>query len=440
MAAAGSAVGLGNIWRFPYLAAKYGGGIFLLVYVILVITFGFTLMTAEIALGRKTGLSVIGAYRALNKKWSWLGVLSAAVPIIIVSYYCVIGGWVARYFAGFLSGAGTAMATDSYFTGFIADSGQPLLWMAVFMALTFAVVLLGVKRGIEKVSRILMPVLIVLTIAVTVYSLTLPGAAEGVAFYFYPDFTHFSADTVLAATGQMFYSLSLAMGIMVTYGSYMKKDEDIEKSVKSIELFDSGIAILAGLMIVPAVFVFSGGNEAAINAGPSLMFITMPKVFGSMGAAGPVIGTMFFALVLFAALTSAISLMETVVSVFMDKFKFSRKKSCFVSLGIMLALGIPCSLGFGLWGDVTIFGQSILDFFDMLSNSIMMPIVAFLTCIFVAYVLKLTPIKEEIKLSSKFKREKMFDVMIKFIVPVLLVTILVAALLQATGVIQPIWM
>lgn len=434
LAAAGSAVGLGNIWRFPYLAAKYGGGIFLLVYIILVLTFGFVLMVTEIALGRKTGLSVIGAYRALNKKWAFLGVLSAVVPIIIVPYYSVIGGWVTKYFADFISGAGTATAGDGYFNAFVSSEWTPLFWFAVFIAATFVIVFMGVEKGIEKASKILMPVLIGLTVAITIYSLTLPGAGAGVAYYFMPDFSKFSAETVLAAMGQMFYSMSLAMGIMVTYGSYMNKKQDLEQSVKQIEIFDTGVAILAGLMIVPAVFVFSGGDEAALSTGPSLMFQTMPKVFGSMGEAGNIVGAAFFLMVLFAALTSSISLMETVVSIFKDKFKISRKRSCFISLAIIVALAIPSSLGFGMWDHITWNGMTILDMFDFASNSVIMPIVAMLTCIFVGYVIKPKAIIGEVELSSQFKRQKMYRVFIKYIAPFIMAAILICSVLQGIGV------
>ena len=433
LAAAGSAVGLGNIWRFPYLAAKYGGGIFLLVYVLLVVTFGFSLMVAEIALGRKTGLSVIGAYRSLNRKWAFLGVLSAIVPIIIVPYYSVIGGWVTKYFADFVTGMGAATAGDAYFSSFISNDWMPLIWLAVFIGLTFVTVLTGVQKGIEKVSKFLMPVLVLLTIAVTIYSITLPGAMEGVAYYFKPDFSKFSIETVLAAMGQMFYSMSLAMGIMVTYGSYMGKKENLEKSVKQIEYFDTGIALLAGLMIVPAVFVFSGGDQAALSQGPSLMFNTMPKVFHSMGPAGNVIGALFFLLVLFAALTSSISLMETVVSIFCDKFHISRKKSCFITLAIILLLALPSSFGFGMWSHIQWDGKTILDIFDFISNSVLMPIVALLTCIFIGYVIKPKAITDEVELSAKFRRKKLFEVFIKYIAPVIVAAILICSVLQGVG-------
>ncbi|MBQ7932253.1 MAG: sodium-dependent transporter, partial [Clostridia bacterium] len=277
LTAAGSAVGLGNIWRFPYLAAKYGGGIFLLVYLILAVTFGFALMSAEIALGRKTGLSSIGAFKQLDKRFTWVGVLGAIVPFIITPYYSVIGGWVTKYFFAFVSGDAKASAGDAYFTDFISKPVEPILWFCVFIGLTALVVFLGVDKGIEKVSKFMMPVLVVLTLFVAIYSMCMPGAMEGVKYYLTPDFSKFSATTVLDAMGQLFYSMSLAMGIMITYGSYMKKDVNLESAVHQIEIFDTGIAFLAGLMIIPSVFAFSGGNEEALVKGPSLMFITLPK-------------------------------------------------------------------------------------------------------------------------------------------------------------------
>lgn len=306
LAASGSAVGLGNIWRFPYLAAQYGGGTFLLIYLILAVTFGFTLMTAEIAIGRKTGLSAIGAFKVLDKRFNFLGILAVVVPVIIFPYYSVIGGWVVKYFAVFISGGVKASAGDTYFTDFIGGTFQPIGWFLLFLALTAVVVLCGVEKGIEKVSKIMMPILVVLTIIISVYGLTLDGAMEGLVYYIKPHMADVSAKTILAAMGQLFYSMSLAMGIMITYGSYMKKTDSLESSVRQIELFDTGIAFLAGLMIIPAVFAFSGGDRSALSAGPGLMFMTLPKVFASMKFGGA-IGTIFFLLVLFAALTSAIS-------------------------------------------------------------------------------------------------------------------------------------
>ncbi len=433
LAAAGSAVGLGNIWRFPYLAAKYGGGIFLLVYLILALTFGFALMTAEIAIGRKTGLSAIGAFRALNKKYSFIGYLASIVPMIILPYYSVIGGWVTKYLIAYVSGQATAAAGDDYFTGFISQAGEPVLWFCLFIGLTALVVLFGVEKGVEKVSKIMMPVLVVLSIFIAGYSICMPGAIEGVLYYITPDFSKFSATTVLAAMGQLFYSMSLAMGIMITYGSYMKKDVNLNSSVKQIEIFDTGIAFLAGLMIIPAVFAFSGGDEAALGKGPSLMFITLPKVFESM-TGGTFIGAAFFLLVLFAALTSSISLMETVVSIFQDKLKWNRKVTCMIVLLGCILVGLPSSLGFGVWGHIQIIGLSFLDFFDFISNSVLMPIVALLTCIFVGYILKPQPLIDEIRQSSAFQREKLFVVMIKYFAPICIVLILISSVLDVFGV------
>ncbi len=436
LAAAGSAVGLGNIWRFPYLAAKYGGGIFLLVYLILAVTFGFALMTAEIALGRKTGKSAIHAFGDLNKKFGFIGWLASLVPIIILPYYSVIGGWVAKYLTVFVSGGAANAAQDGYFETFIANPIEPLGWFLLFIGLTAVVVLFGVEKGIEKVSKVMMPILVVLTIGIAIYSMTMPGAMEGVKYYFLPDFSKFSATTVLAAMGQLFYSMSLAMGIMITYGSYMKKDVSINSSVSQIEIFDTGIAFLAGLMVIPAVFSFSGGDETALGKGPGLMFITLPKVFNSIpGVMGTVIGALFFILVLFAALTSSISLMETVVSIFRDKFGWGRKFTCLLVAVGSIALGIPSSLGFGVWSHININGNTFLDMFDIFSNSILMPIVAFLTCIFIGFIIKPQTLVDEVESDGKkFKRKGLFVVMIKYIAPICIVLILVSSILDVLGI------
>lgn len=433
LAAAGSAVGLGNIWRFPYLAAKYGGGIFLLVYIILAVTFGFALMTAEIAIGRKTGLSAIGAFKKLNEKYAFVGYLASIVPAIILPYYSIIGGWVVKYLFAFVSGGAADAGQDAFFTNFISQTGEPVLWFAIFLGVTAIVVLFGVEKGIEKVSKILMPVLVVLSIGIAVYSVMMPNAMEGVKYYLLPDFSKFSATTVLAAMGQLFYSMSLAMGIMITYGSYMKKDVSLESSVTQIELFDTGIAFLAGLMIIPAVFTFSGGTPEALGKGPSLMFVTLPKVFNSM-AGGTFIGVVFFLLVLLAALTSSISLMETVVSIVCDKFKIERKISCLIVFVFSVILGLLSSFGYGIWSNVTIIGMQFLDFFDFLSNSVLMPIVAFFTCIFVGYVIKPESIAEEVELSGKFRRKKLFNFTIKYLAPICIVLILLSSVLDALGI------
>ena len=435
LAAAGSAVGLGNIWRFPYLAAKYGGGIFLLVYIILSVTFGFALMCAEIAIGRKTGQSAIGAFRAINKKYSFIGVIASVVPAIILPYYSVIGGWVTKYFVAFVSGDAKASAQEGYFESFIAKTGEPVLWFSIFIGLTALIVLFGVEKGIEKVSKVMMPVLIALTLFVAIYTMFMPGAMDGVAYYITPDFSKFSVTTVLAAMGQLFYSMSLAMGIMITYGSYMKKDVNLESSVHQIEIFDTGIAFLAGLMIIPAVFVFSGGDEAALGKGPSLMFITLPKVFESM-TGGTIIGAAFFLLVFFAALTSSISLMETVVSIVRDKTGWGRRTTCLIVLIFCIVMGLCSSFGFGIWSGFSIMGLSILDFFDFISNSVIMPIVALLTCIFVGYIIKPKTIEEEIEVSGRFKNKKLFGVVIKYIAPICIILILISSVLDALGIVK----
>ncbi len=435
LAAAGSAVGLGNIWRFPYLAAKYGGGIFLVVYVLLVMTFGFTIMIAETALGRKTGLSPIGAYRTLNKKYSFIGIIAAVVAFLILPYYSVIGGWVIKYFVSYVIGASSVLAGDTYFTEYIARPIEPILWQMLFVILSAIVIIRGVKDGIEKASKIFMPTLVVLSIIVAIYSITLPGGMAGLKYFLLPDFSKLSIKTVIAAMGQMFYSMSLAMGIMITYGSYFKKEDDLEKSVGHIELFDTGIAIIAGMMIIPAVFAFSGGDESALGAGPGLMFITLPKVFESMGMSY-LIGCVFFLLVFFAALTSAISLMEAVVAVFCDEFKLDRKKATIIVTICAILLGIPSSLGNGIWSDFKILGLAFLDQMDFLTNGILMPVGALLTCIFVGYIIKPKVIIDEVRFSSQFKREKLFVVVIKYIAPICIVAILISSIFDTFGIMK----
>lgn len=435
LAAAGSAVGLGNIWRFPYLAAKYGGGIFLLIYIILSVTFGFTLMVAEIAIGRKTQQSPVGAYRALDKRFSFVGYFAAIVPMLILPYYSVIGGWVMKYMAGFMVGAADSMAQDSYFGAYISKAGEPLLWFGIFIGATALIVLFGVQKGIEKVSKVMMPVLIVLMLFIVFYSLfTIDGAWQGVLYYIKPDFSKFSIMTVVAAAGQLFYSMSLSMGIMITFGSYMKKEISIEKSTHQIEIFDTGIAFLAGLMIVPACFAFSKGDPAALGQGPSLMFGVLPKVFENMPG-GTVIGVVFFLMVLLAALTSSISLMETVVSTIQDKWKVERKLSCLIVFGLSLLLGVPSCLGFNIWSAFSFNGMSILDMFDFLTNSIMMPIIALATCILIAFFVKPKTVIEEVSLSGEFKQKTLFSVVIRYVAPVCILIILVSAVLSTFGVI-----
>ena len=432
LAAAGSAVGLGNLWRFPYLAARHGGGIFLLVYLILSVTFGFSLLVAEIAIGRKTGLSAISAFGQISKKCTFIGYLAALVPALILPYYSVIGGWVFKYLTAFVSGNTAAAAEDGYFEAFIGNAWQSIFFFALFIGITALVVLFGVEKGIEKVSKIMMPILIVLSIGIAAFvcvSSAVRGEWDGILYYIKPEFSNFSIMTVVAAMGQLFYSMSIAMGIMITYGSYMKKDVNLESSVHQIEFFDTGIAFLAGLMIVPSVVSYSGIE--GLNKGPGLMFITLPKVFNDMGPIlGTVIGAVFFLLVFFAALISSISLMETVVSIIQDKFRIERKLTCLVVFCGSLIIGLPSALGFGVWSGITPLGMDILTFFDFATNSVLMPIVAFLTCIIICYVMKPKGIIDEVSVTGEFKLAWLFKTMI-YVAPILLLVILSFSIFEA---------
>lgn len=436
LAAAGSAVGLGNIWRFPYLAAKYGGGIFLLVYIALSLTFGFSLMIAEIAIGRKTQMSAIGAFKALDKRFSIVGWMAALVPAVILPYYSVIGGWVMKYIWGFVSGDAADMANASYFGDYIAKLGEPIFWFMLFITLTAIVVIFGVNKGVESVSKVMMPALVVLMVFIVIFTLCTGGKEiwSGVLHYIKPDFSKFTLMTVVAAAGQLFYSMSLAMGIMITFGSYSKKDISIPKSTKQIELFDMGIAFLAGLMIIPVVF--ANDPTSLGKSGPGLMFSVLPQIFAGSGEVvktipgGTFIGAVFFIMVFFAALTSSISLMETVVSIFMDRLNIGRKLSCVIIWGISVVLGLLSCLGYSSWDNVKIIGLQFLDFFDFVSNSLIMPIVAFLTCIFVGYFIKPKAIIEEVELNGKFGSKTLFTVVIKYVAPIVLLVILATSVVD----------
>ena len=447
LAAAGSAVGLGNIWRFPYLAAKGHGGVFLLCYVILALTFGFTLLTTEIAIGRKTGLSPLTAYGELKPKWRSLGLLACLVPTIILPYYCAIGGWVIKYFYTFTSGAGKAAVKDDYFSGFITEQWQPILWMVVFLLVTAFVVYRGVNKGIEKYSKVLMPILLVLIIGISFYSLTIRHTdangvtrtgLQGLKVHLIPDFSAITAKVffviLMDAMGQLFFSISVSMGIMVAYGSYVKKDVNLMKSINQIEIFDTAVALLAGLMIIPAVYVFMGMD--GMTQGPGLMFVSLPKIFDAMGAAGPYIGILFFLMVIFAAITSAVSVMEAIVSSLMDFLKWSRHKSTLIVAAYGLIGAVVVCLGYNLlYFEMPLpngaTGQ-ILDLLDYISNNCLMPLVALLTCILIGWVVKPKTIIDEVTLGGvRFGRQGLYVVMIKVIAPILLAVLL----LQSVGVI-----
>ena len=435
LSAAGASVGLGNIWRFPYLAAKYGGGIFLLVYIVLAVTFGYTMIVAETALGRMTKKSPVGAFGAFGKsgKLKFGGWINAIIPILIVPYYSVIGGWVIRYLSAYVSGHGSELAQDGYFSDFISSGLSAEVCFLIFTVFTLIIIFAGVRNGVERVSKLMMPVLVVLSVVIAIYSVTRPGALAGVKYFLIPNVANFSWMTVVTAMGQMFYSLSIAMGILITFGSYMKKNISIEDSTRNVEVFDTAIAIMAGLMIIPAVFSFSGGNPDTLQAGPSLMFITIPKVFDSMGL-GTVIGILFFLLVLFAAVTSSIALTESAVSTFEDELGWGRKKATVLVGVIMLLLGSLSSLGYGPLANVKILGMQFLDFFDFLTNSVMMPIAAIAICLLVSKVIGVKRIEEEVLHGeSSFRRKKVFYIMIQYLCPIFAVIILISSIANAFG-------
>ncbi|MCI9613406.1 MAG: sodium-dependent transporter [Eubacterium sp.] len=440
LAAAGSAVGLGNIWRFPYLAAKDGGGLFLVLYLILALTFGFTLLTTEIAIGRKTKQSPLTAYGRIHPKWKTLGIFACLVPVIILPYYCVIGGWVVKYLLAYLTGEGAKAAEDGYFTGFITADVQPMILLCVFLFAVAFIVFRGVNKGIEASSKVIMPLLLLLVVGIAVFSLTIShtdesgtvrSGMEGFKIYVIPDLKGLTLQgfftVLLDAMSQLFFSLSVAMGIMISYGSYVQDDANLVKSINQIEIFDTLVAFLAGVMIIPAVFTFMG-REGMQASGPSLMFVSLPKVFSAMGKAGTIVGVLFFAMVLFAALTSAVSVMEAVVSSFMDEFHVSRIKAAVIETVLALAGGILVCLGYNkLYFEYTLPNGAvaqILDIMDYISNNALMPIVAIGTCILIGWVVKPKVIIDEAEKSGcKFGRRSLYIVMIRFIAPVLLIVL-----------------
>lgn len=435
LAGAASAVGLGNLWRFPYLAAKYGGGTFLLTYMALVFTVGISLLLLETALGRKTGLSAIGAFKKFGKKYAFIGIITSAIPFLILPYYSIIGGWVAKYAASYVFLGAEAVAQEGFFASFIS-SPETFLWLLAFMAVVFTIVALGIKGGVEKANLILMPLLVLMAIALAVYTMTMPGALDGVLYYLTPDLSKLSPDLVVGALGQMFYSLSLAMAIMITYGSYLDKKENLAEGAGNICAFDVGVSFLAGIIIVPAAFVAMGSGEAvASQSGPSLMFVSLPVVFSNMGAASTIIGAAFFILVLFAALTSAISLMEACVSIVRDATSWSRRRSIVAVALVVAAAGLIINAGYNGLSFIQPLGEgsTILDLVDFSSNTILMPIAALLSCIFVGWIIKPKTLTDEIALSGPLKWEKAWSLIIKYVAPVLIVVIFVAYTAQQFG-------
>ena len=451
LAAAGSAVGLGNIWRFPALAAKDGGGMFLVIYLVLAVTFGFTLLLTEVAIGRKTKQSPLTAYKHLHKGAGWIGGIACLVPFLIMPYYCVIGGWVLKYLVAFLTGEAQATTDHAYFGGFITSQWSPIIYTVIFLAVCAVIVFMGVEKGIERFSKVLMPILFLLVIAIAIYALTLSRTGEdgktvtgldGLKVYVVPDLENVTVGsfftTLMDALGQLFYSISVAMGIMITYGSYVPDDTNMVKSVNRIEIFDTAVAFLAGVMIIPAVYVFQGVE--GMKAGPSLMFVALPKVFAEMGTFGTVIGVLFFAMVLFAALTSAVSILEAVVSSLIDRFGWKRSSSTVLEAVAALVIGIIVCLGYNVFYFETRLPNTapggsaqILDILDYASNNVLMPVVAIATCILIGWILKpKTVIDEVTKNGERLGRKKLYVVMVKVVAPALLLVLL----LMAVGILK----
>ena len=436
LSAAGSAVGVGNIWRFPYLAAKDGGGLFLILYVLLVFTFGFTLLTTDVAIGRRTQQNAMRAFGAMDRRWSFLGLLTFLVPALIMTYYSVIGGWITKYLVAYLTLRGNETAQDGYFVSFITSQFAPILFMLLFLAVSALIVYRGVEKGIERFSRVIMPGLILMVVGIALFSLTLrhrEGATlrtglQGLAVYLTPNLEGMTLSrflgVLLDAMSQLFFSLSVSMGIMITYGSYVKKDVDLSRSLGQIEFFDTLVAFLAGLMIIPAVYVFFGTEGMA--SGPSLMFISLPKVFEAMGPLGAVIGLAFFLMVVFAALTSNVSIMETLVANCMELFHTSRKKTCLVIALLSAGAAALICLGYNLlYFEVNLpngaQAQQLLDVVDYISNSFLMPLISMLTCILVGWVVTPRWIAEEMESSGHpFRRKALYTFMIRYITPAMM--------------------
>jgi len=432
MAAVGSAVGLGNLWKFPYLAGENGGGAFVLVYVVLVVILGFTLMLAELSIGRNTNSDAFGAYSKIKKGWGFVGGFGILAGFLILSYYSVVGGWVIKYIVASITGVGADK--EAYFTNFITSPVEPIIYHLIFMGLTALIVIRGISGGIEKAAKIVMPALFIMLTVIVLRSVTLEGASAGLKYYLTPNFDEITLKVVIAALGQVFFSLSLGMGCMVTYGSYLNKDSDIEKDALLIPSLDSLVAIMAGFAILPAVFAF--GFEP--SQGPGLMFITLPQVFENMPL-GMLFSVIFFVLVFFAAISSSISLMEVTVAFGIDRLRWSRTTSVVVFTVVMFVIGIGASLSMGAWSGFLIpwiDGNSygIFDFLDVVTSYYLLPLGGLLSALFIGFVWGVPNAVKEIKIGSKFRSEKIWSVLIKFVVPVLVFIIL----LSTTGLLDRI--
>lgn len=384
LAAAGSAVGLGNVWKFPYLVGQNGGAVFVITYLALALTIGAALILAELALGRAAQKDAVGTFADLKGgAWPLAGYLGVLCGFLVLTFYSVIGGWTLAYVVKMLDGSllETGVDLTGIFEGFVSHSVEPLIYHALFMLMTVLVVLRGIGSGIERCNKVLMPALFLILIFLAFRAVTLDGAAAGVEFYLKPDFSKFTGDTLVAALSQAFFSLSIGLGILITYGSYLDRGQNMQRSTLWIILLDTGVGILAGLIILPAVFAF--GIEP--GAGPGLTFITLPGIFQQM-VGGSLFGVAFFLLLLFAALTSSVSLLEVPVAYLMDELKISRRAAVMVLGGVAFLIGIPSSLSFGVMSDVTLFNMGFMDLLDYVTTKIMIPLGGIVVCIFAGWV------------------------------------------------------
>ncbi|SDK11637.1 sodium-dependent transporter [Natronincola ferrireducens] len=424
-AAAGSAIGLGNIWKFPYVAGQNGGAAFILVYLLCVAIVGIPVMVSEFALGRKTQANAAGVFKKLkpNSKWSITGYLGIFTAFIILSYYAVIAGWIFAYIARSATGKLANIAPDQigvYFESIIGSNIEPVFWSLFVIVLTGFIVMSGIKEGIEKYSKILMPILLGILVVLMFRSLTLEGASKGLEFLFKPDFSQLTTKGVLEALGHSFFSLSLGMAIIITYGSYVKKDENIASLSLQVILVDTLIAIMAGIVIFPAVFAY--GFEP--QAGPTLIFITLPAVFQEMPF-GALFETLFFMLIGIAAITSTISLLEVSVAFVTEEFKLSRKKTTVILSSILFLLSIPSALSFGALSGVTVFGKTFFDLFDFITSNIFLPLGGLLVCLFAAWVWGAKNVAKEVTSNGifEFKWEKLYSFTLKYIAPIAILLI-----------------
>ena len=414
LTAAGTAVGLGCIWRFPYLAAEHGGGIFILCYVAILLTLGITLLAVEFSIGRKTGVGVLDAFGKLNPKFGFLGIICVLVCALSQPYFAVLGACITKYSFLYMSGRGSAAAEAGFYSTYIASNFEPLLWLILYIAVAAVIVYFGVQAGIERVCKIVMPIEVFLIAILAIDCLSLPGALDGLVYFLAPNFDNFTPDAVLAALGQVFYSLSLGLGVMVTFGSYLSKKVNVIKSSCSTVFFTFLVSMLAGALIVPASYLYTNGNPAAVGSGG--MFESLPMVFDMMPF-GTVSGGAFFILLSLAALTSTIAEFEVIVTALKDRLGFSRLKGVIIMSVYTLILGGFISLGYGALNWIRIGDMYLLEFFDFMSGTILMPLMVFFTCILVAYFVKPKVILDEMNLKEKGIARKGLWFMLKIVCP-----------------------